>query len=119
MSSRNVSLDKTIKYSDYIGTVEYSAEDEVLYGVILGINDSITYEGRSVEELKAAFQEAVDDYLDFCKEIGKNPQRTYKGSFNVRIKPEIHQRVALEAAKKGISLNQFVEQAIMDTLKTS
>ena len=67
---------KTMQYNDYIGTVECSAQDEVLHGAVIGIDDSITYEGKSTEDLKAAFQKAVDDYLDFCKEIGKNPQRT-------------------------------------------
>lgn len=101
-------------YKDYIGSVHYSTEDEVFYGELEGINDSISYEGTSVTELKAAFEEAVEDYLELCKLNGKEPEKVYKGSFNVRIKPELHKKAAQMAVIEGKSLNQYVEEAIAE-----
>jgi predicted HicB family RNase H-like nuclease len=107
----------TLNYKGFFGTVSFSLEDNVIYGKIIGINDLVTYEAQNVEELKAAFQEAVEDYLDLCKRVGKEPLKSYKGSFNVRVKPEIHLQAAIQSAKLGMSLNQFVEQAIDRELK--
>lgn len=99
-------------YKDYIGSVHYSTEDEIFYGKIEGINDSISYEGSSVSELKAAFEEAVEDYLELCNLNGKEPEKMYKGSFNIRIRPELHKKAAQRALIEGKSLNQYVEEAI-------
>lgn len=104
-------------YKDYYSSVYYSEEDQTFFGKIEGINDSITFEGESVQELKTAFAEAVEDYLALCKEIGKEPLKPYKGTFNVRIESELHKKVAIEAAKRGISLNQLVEEAIKDKVE--
>lgn len=102
----------TLDYKGFSGTIEVSPEENLIHGKIIGINDLVTYEALSVEGIKAAFEEAVEDYLDLCKRTGKEPLKSYKGSFNVRVKPEIHLQAALQSAKLGISLNQFVEQAI-------
>jgi len=108
-----------IEYKDYYAKIEYSSDDELFFGSIVGIGDSITFEGKSVEELKKAFQEAVDDYLDMCQKIGKEPQKYYKGSFNIRISPKIHRKADLIAKSRRISLNKFVEEAINDSIKTN
>ncbi len=99
-------------YKDYIGSVHYSTEDEVFCGKIEGINDLISFEGNSVAELKSAFEEAVEDYLELCNINDKEPEKMYKGSFNVRIRPELHKRAAQRALLEGKSLNQYVEEAI-------
>jgi len=106
----------TLSYKDYYGSVEYSAADECFFGKIIGINDLVSFEGGSVSELKKAFAEAVDDYIAMCAEIGKEPQKSYKGSFNVRIPPELHKEAAITATRIGISLNAFVEKAIYDQI---
>jgi len=106
-----------MEYKDDFAKIEYSSNDDLFFGSILGINDSITFEGKSIEELRIAFQEAVDDYLDMCRKIGKEPQKFYKGSFNVRISPEVHRKAILLARSNKISLNKFVEKAISDRLK--
>lgn len=106
-----------MEYKDYYAKIEYSSEDEIFFGSIIGIDDSITFEGKSVPELKKAFQEAVDDYLGMCQKIGREPQKYYKGSFNVRISPEIHRKADLLAKSKKMSLNKFVENAINDKTK--
>jgi len=111
--------DNMLKYNDFYGSVEYSATDECFFGKIIGTSDLVTFEGKSVSNLKKAFIEAVKDYLVLCKEVGKEPQKSYKGSFNVRISPELHKAAAVIAGKKGISLNTFVEKAIYDEVYAS
>ena len=101
-----------IKYKDYLGTVHYSSEDEVFYGRIEAINDLVSFEGRDVEELKNAFQEAVDNYEELCEITGKEKEKTYRGTFNIRVKPDLHRLAARRSVEMGISLNQLVEQAM-------
>jgi predicted HicB family RNase H-like nuclease len=111
---RRLFMKNTITYKNFIGSISFSSEDEVFHGKIEGIDDLVTFEGTTVEELKNAFYEAVDDYLETCAEIGKKPEKSYKGTFNIRIKPELHQKIARKALIKGYSLNQFVEKALED-----
>jgi predicted HicB family RNase H-like nuclease len=99
-------------YRDYIGSVEFSEEDQCFHGKLVGIRDSITFEGDCVTSLTADFHNAVDEYLEFCERKGKQPEKPFKGSFNVRIQPELHRKAALVASTKGLSLNAFVEEAI-------
>ncbi|WP_339651641.1 type II toxin-antitoxin system HicB family antitoxin [uncultured Salegentibacter sp.] len=105
-----------LEYKGYLGTVEFSADDKVFLGKIQGINDLILFEGESVTELENNFKESVDDYLETCKEIGKEPNKTFKGSFNVRVNKKIHQRLFMLAAKKGINLNQLVNKSLNFTV---
>ena len=101
-----------LTYKGFIGSVHFSAEDKVFHGKIEGIDDLVTFEGQSVDELLKAFHEEVDDYIKLCKEIGKEPTRSYKGSFNVRISPETHRKIVEKATRMGLSLNQLVQKAI-------
>ena len=101
----------------YIGTIEYSAEDKVFYGKIQGISDLVTFEGTSVEELENSFNEAIADYLETCKSLGKSPEKMYKGTFNVRVSMELHQQAALLASKAGINLNEVVKRALAYMVK--
>jgi predicted HicB family RNase H-like nuclease len=99
-------------YKDYIGSVHFNADDEIFFGKIEGIEDLITFEGNSVLEVKGAFEEAVNDYIELLKESGKKIEKSYKGSFNIRIAPEIHKKAKRLALMKGISLNQFIQKAV-------
>ncbi len=99
-------------YKDYIGSVHFNSEDEIFFGKIEGIEDLISFEGSSVAELKKSFEESVEDYIILCKESGKKNEKSYKGSFNVRIAPEVHKKAKRIAIMKGISLNQFVQKAV-------
>jgi predicted HicB family RNase H-like nuclease len=101
-----------LQYKDYYASLHFSAEDELFFGKIIGIDDLVNFEGASVKELKKAFHEAVDDYLETCNQLGKEPNKTYKGSFNVRIPTDLHKAAALFAALKNMSLNDFVKTAI-------
>jgi predicted HicB family RNase H-like nuclease len=110
-------MSEILEYKTYYATVQFNAEDKVFHGKIIGINDLISFEGESVPELINAFHEAVDDYLVSCKELGKEPEKTYKGSFNVRIPAEMHKEAARYATAKNMSLNDFVRYAIATMLK--
>ena len=101
-----------LEYKNYIGTVNYANEDRTFYGKIEGINDLMLFEGQTVNELEKVFKDAVIDYLETCKEINKEPNKVYKGVFNVRIDPKLHKKVYQKALKAGISLNAYVQQAL-------
>ena len=103
-------------YKDYVGSVEFSEEDAVFHGKVVGIKSLISFEGDSVSTLVEDFHNAVDEYLDFCAENGKEPEKPFKGSFNVRIGAELHRKAAMSASAKGVSLNAFVEDAIRKTV---
>ena len=109
-------MSDVMTYKGYIGTVRYSEEDEVFHGKIAAINDLILFEGTSVKELRKAFYEAVDDYLETCKKMGRQAQRPFKGSFNVRIPSELHRKAAAKATMMGVSLNQLVQRALEEKL---
>lgn len=101
-----------MEYRGYHARVEYSAEDGCLVGRVLGVADTLVFDGESVPELKEMFHACVDDYLELCRELGREPDKEYKGSFNVRVTPEQHRRAVLAAERQGISLNQYVSQAL-------
>ena len=107
----------TLKYKGYIGSVAYSEPDKVFFGTLEGIDDLITYEGESVAELTAAFHEAVDDYLIFCKEHNVKPEKSYTGTFNIRISPTTHREIANRATEEGISINAFVKKALDEAVQ--
>ena len=109
-------MSNVLAYKGYFAPVEFDAEQHLLTGMVAGIRDAIVFEGRTVEEVESGFHDAVDDYLDFCAEKGKEPERAFKGSFNVRTGSELHKRAALAAAQRGESLNKFVSEAIAAAL---
>ncbi len=110
-------MENVLEHQDFYGTVEYSSEDEIFHGRLIGINDLVTFEGDSVTSLKNSFIEAVKDYIALCQEAGKSPLKSFKGSFNVRLTPKLHREAFVAAAINNISLNAFVEAAISNKLK--
>lgn len=105
-------MDNVLEYKGYIGSVAYSAADEVFFGKIEAINDLVTFQADDAKQIKQEFKDAVDDYLEFCQEEGKTPDKTFKGVFNVRVSADLHRRAALTALSKGIKLNELVAKAI-------
>jgi len=105
-------MSKAIEYNGYIGSIEYSSEDKCFYGKLEMIDDLVTFEADSAKELEINFHAVVDEYIDTCKALNREPQKTYKGVFNVRIDPELHKRVYEEALKAGISLNAFIQKTL-------
>ena len=105
-------MDNTITYRGYVGSIEISEEDDVIFGKVLGISDLISYEGTSCSDLIRDFHEAVDDYLATCEAEGIEPEVPYKGSFNVRVTPALHEHLARYAIGCGRSLNSCVQEAL-------
>ena len=101
-----------ITYKGYQGTFEYDPEADIFHGEVLNLTDVITFRGRSIDELKTALADSVEDYLEFCAQEGKTPEKSYSGRFNVRIRPEVHQQVALQASRSGMSLNTWIARTI-------
>lgn len=111
-------MNDILEYKSYYAEIHFNSEDEVFHGKIIGINDLVNFEGTSVRELKKAFHEAVDDYLETCMQLGKEAEKTYKGTFNVRIPSELHRQAARYAAIRKMTLNDFVRYAIDTVLST-
>ena len=101
-----------MQYKGYFGSAHYSDEDAVFHGKIEFVRSLVTYEGSNIKSLQKAFKDAVDDYLDMCAEEGKEPEESFKGSFNVRTGSELHRRAVLAAKERGINLNQIVIEAL-------
>jgi predicted HicB family RNase H-like nuclease len=105
---------KAMNYKGYAARVEFDAEDEIFTGRIAGIRDVIGFHADNVADLKEAFHEAVDDYLDTCAKTGKEPQRPYSGNLMLRVGPEVHSKAALAAELSGKSLNQWGEEVLAE-----
>lgn len=101
-----------IDYKGYTGVFEFDPTIDAFHGRVVGLQDVVTFEGRSVEELRHEMEESIEDYLELCAEAGKEPERPYRGEFLVRTTPELHRAVATAAEAAGMSLNAWVETTI-------
>ena len=106
-----------MEYKGYFAKVEFDDDANIFHGEVINLRDVITFEGESVNELKIAFRESVDDYLAFCAERGEEPEKPYSGKFVVRVEPELHKNITIEARKKGKSLNVWVKDVLYKALK--
>ena len=109
-------MNNTIEYKGYLGSVEFSEEDGLFYGKVMGIRSLISYEGETSKELLEDFHGAVDDYLEACAADGRQPEVAYKGSFNVRISPELHKRLVVYATAHQMSLNSYIEETLKNSV---
>ena len=105
-----------MEYKGYIGIVEYDARAKLFHGDVVNTRDVITFQGTNVTEIETAFRESIDDYLDWCKKDGVEPEKPYSGKFNLRLSPELHREVAITAKKLNLSINNFVEKALKNEL---
>ena len=107
-----------LEYKGYKGSVEYSKEDNCLFGKVQGLSkDLITYEGQTLDELRKDFEEGIDSYLEGCKADGVEPAKPYSGKLNLRMTSELHSRVAAFVATTGTTINDFINKAIKNELK--
>ncbi|MGV3551853.1 type II toxin-antitoxin system HicB family antitoxin [Rhizobium sp.] len=104
-------------HKGYSARIDYDDEDEIFFGHLVGINDIIGFHAETVAELKAAFIEAVEDYLATCAQIGKEPNKPYSGKLMFRVKPELHANAARAASLEGKSLNQWAEEVLTEAVK--
>jgi predicted HicB family RNase H-like nuclease len=101
-----------MEYKGYIGYVEFDDESEIFHGEVINTRDVITFQGKSVSEIKQEFQKSVDVYLDFCKRHGKEPDKPFSGKLTLRLAPDLHRRAFAAAKRSGKSLNQWVAEQI-------
>jgi predicted HicB family RNase H-like nuclease len=106
----------TMIYKGYAARIEYSDEDGCFIGHIAGIKDIVGFHGESVAELRAAFEEAVDDYLETCARVGRQPQKPYSGNLMLRIPPDIHAAIAVAAKVSGKSINQWATETFSEAV---
>jgi predicted HicB family RNase H-like nuclease len=109
-----ISSMERLEYKGYFGSIEYSKEDNCLFGKVMGLNKEIciTYEGVTADELYHDFQAGIEDYLDLCQRKGIKPKKSYNGILNIRIPAEIHNRIAMYADNNGTSINSFIRDSI-------
>ena len=108
-----------IKYKGFIGSVHYASEDRVFYGKVEGVNDLITFEGSTVNDLEEGFRYMVDEHIMDCTKKNIPLEKSYKGNLNIRLSPELHKKAAYNAALRGVSLNQYINDAIKKDLSSS
>lgn len=101
-----------MRYKGYTGRVEFDSKAELFHGEVVDTRDVITFQGKTVKELKKAFKESVDDYLEFCKERDEEPDKPFSGKFVVRMSPELHHKVYVKALESGKSLNAWITDAL-------
>ena len=97
-----------MQYKGYSGKVEYDDDAEIFHGEVIGLRDVITFQGKTVDEIKQAFRESVDDYLDFCVQLGQAPEKPFTGKFMLRLTPGLHRKVFVAAKQSGESINGWV-----------
>jgi predicted HicB family RNase H-like nuclease len=102
----------TMTHDGYVATIDLDEEAELFDGEVINTRDVLTFQGRTIDELKTAFADTIADYVDWCRERGKEPERPYSGNFTVRISPELHRRVATAAARSGKSVDAFVAETL-------
>ena len=107
-----------LQHKGYTGVVEFDDEANIFHGEVLHLNDVITFQGASVEQLRRAFIESVEDYLAFCAERGEEPEKPFSGQFVVRVSPELHRKMSIGAHLEHTSLNAFVTQAVQEKLRS-
>ena len=105
-----------LKYKGYTGHVEFDDETDIFHGEVLDTRDVITFQGETVEELKRAFRDSIDDYLEFCSERNEKPDKPFSGKFVVRLSTDLHHRVYVKAMEQGKSLNQLVVESLENTI---
>jgi predicted HicB family RNase H-like nuclease len=105
-------MSNAMSYKGYAARIEFDDEDGVFTGRLAGIRDGVGFHADTVEGLREAFREAVEDYLETCARLGKEPQRAFSGQMMFRVNPEVHRKAALAAELAGKSLNQWAEEVL-------
>ena len=105
-----------LNYKGFIGSVHFSADDTIFFGKVEGINDLITFKRESVKELIDAFHSVVDEHINDCERENISTEKSYKGSFNIRLSPELHRRIAISAKMRGESINKFIAETLSQSI---
>lgn len=97
-----------LKHKGYTGYVIYDDEARIFHGEVVGLRAVITFQGSTVDEIEQSFKDSIDDYLDWCKKRGKEPEKSHSGKFNLRMTPDLYVKIASNAAQEGISMNSYI-----------
>ena len=108
-----------LEYKGYHAKIYFDARDDIFVGEVFGLNDSLNFHGSNVQELKEMFRQCIDNYLQLCQELGEEPEREFKGNFNIRAQPELHRQLAYNALKEGKSLNQYINESLEQFIANS
>jgi predicted HicB family RNase H-like nuclease len=106
-----------MEYKGYIGKVDYDDDANIFHGEVINLRDVITFEGKSVAQLKKAFHDSIDDYLEFCEERGESPEKPFSGKFLVRIEPTLHKKIVTRARVQKKSLNSWVHDVLKNAIQ--
>ena len=106
-----------MEYKGYFSKVEFDDEANIFHGEVINLRDVVTFQGETVDELRKAFHDSVDDYLEFCAARGEEPEKPYSGKFVVRVEPELHKTIAIQARRNGKSLNSWVHDTLSKVVK--
>ncbi len=106
-----------MKYKDYEAVIGFDEEDQILHGRVLNVRDVISFHGESIEEVRLAFEEAINDYLTDCAEQGRDPDKPFSGKFVVRVNPDVHRQAAILAAREHVSLNAWLASAVEEKIQ--
>lgn len=106
-----------MQYKGFYGSIEYDADDLIFFGKLEFIRSLVSYEGESASEITKAFENAVDEYLEMCKKENLTPEKPFKGSFNIRIGEELHEKATIAASEIDLKLNEFVKNAIFHEIE--
>lgn len=101
-----------LRYKGYTGIVQFDDEAMIFHGEVVGLRDVITFRGTTPAEIKDEFEKSIDGYLDWCRELGQEPEHPFSGNIHLRLKPELHAKLAVEAKTNGISLNLYINQTL-------
>ena len=106
-----------MEYKGYFAKVEFNDEADIFHGEVINLRDVITFQGQTVDALRKAFRDSVDDYLEFCAARDEEPEKPYSGKFVVRVEPELHKKIAIIAKKNGKSLNSWVHNKLNEAVR--
>lgn len=112
-------MSKALQYKGYFGAVEFDYEDHTFYGDVVNIRDVIAFEGKTVEELEGSFHRAVDGYLELCAQQGAESEKPFSGQLPLRTKPSVHLALAVLAERRGRSMNELINDALVASLEKS
>lgn len=107
-----------LKYKGYVGVVQFDDESMIFYGEVLGLRDIITFRGTTTKEIKKEFEKSIDGYLDWCKELGQTPEKPFSGNIHLRLKPDLHAKLVVEAKIHSVSLNSYINNTLERVLRT-
>lgn len=103
-----------LRYKNYIGTIDFDEETMIFHGEVIGLKDVVTFRGSSPQEIKKEFESSIDGYLNWCEELGQEPEKGFTGNIHLRIQPDLHAKLAASANYRNVSLNLYIKQALLD-----